>query len=378
MPNNKNNKQSQRSSKKKNQNAPRPKKRSIARPPPFAMPFGVPMSHCANKYATAIATPWDPEAQGVCIPTFPSRASQKVACWLRCTATVGTAGVGFIAVTPALANGVAVAYGSTAAFAGTAVSDTAAGVTAYAMDNLPYTVANISGSSSTSAAVSGRLVSFGLSTQYTGTVMNQGGLTYKLVEPNHGNLNGATVASLGAFQETEISRVTSNKNWSVGAGIDAQEVQYPEFDASATPSLMLYPFCQDISVSATNPSVGGLIACHIFTGTAGNTYQCELVVHIEYVGAIASTRATPTHSDARGFEMVNTAANRIPQMAVNNPKASVKTLMTKALSEIAGELAPYARAGVRMVGASALTAAGTLLTGNPGIGAGLGRLSLMA
>jgi hypothetical protein len=361
---------------KKNQPRPKAKAKVAARRASNMMqmqvPPGVALSHCAHKYATAISAPWDPEAQGCCIPTFPSKSSQKSTAWSRFTVTIGTAGIGFVMMSPTLANDNRVAHYSSATFAGTAFSAVATGVSA-ATINTPWNQGTLTGTSTTPPNVSGRLVSVGMSSQYTGTVLNQGGLVYALVEPNHGNLNNFAVANLSAYQETKISRVTSGKIWLVGAGIDAQEVQYPEYTLT---NQSLYPFSQNQVVDPAFSACGAAILGYIFTGVPGNTFQVEIVQHMEYVGAATSTMATPTHSDARGFEMVNTAANRLPQMSVAKPHASVASLMGSALKEISHELAPYARNGVRMIGAAGLTAAGTYLTGNPALGAGLGRLTL--
>jgi hypothetical protein len=215
------------------------------------------------------------------------------------------------------------------------------------------------------------VVSFGLSAQYTGTVFNQGGLYYSLVEPNHGNMENFSTTNLSAYQETVLERVGGRKVWITGTGIDAQEVQYQQNDNGA-PNLAIYPYCQSQSISGSSDVAGGIIACILFTGTPGNTFEVEYVQHQEYIGASASALATPTHSDARGFEMVNTATNRMAQLKVSNPSASHKSLMDTAMRDVSHELKPYAMAGVKMVGAAALTALGNKLAGPVH---GLGRIA---
>lgn len=325
------------------------------------------LSHCALKYATAISAPWDPEAQGCCIPTFPSKASQKVTTWSRGTATIGSNGVGFVCVAPTLANNTQSIFYSTSAYAGATLLTGGGGVVAQTV-NAPYTSAQLTSAATDTSLASGRLVSCALGYEYSGTLLNRGGINYELVEPNHYTLDGFTPGQMSSFQECCISSTDSKRHWITTAGIDSQEVQYPEYDA-AVPNLAVYPFCQNIA-SDTSTSVGAPIMAVMFTGTPGNTFYFELVQHAEYIGSTASAMATPTHSDARGFEMVNTASNRLPQLRVANPNTPLPKLMGYALREIGGELMPYAKYGAKMIGATALTALGGYLGGPAGAGAG--------
>jgi len=339
---------------------------------------GTGLSMCATKYATAIASPWDPMAQGCCIPTFPSRPSQKSTAWTRTTVTIGTGGVGFVALAPSLSNNSVSLFKTDNTYGGTTIAYPAIGVSALSA-NTPWNAASLTGTGILPAAISGRLVSFGLSWQYTGTVLNQGGLNYALVEPNHGNMENFALGNMGAYQECSITRTVSKKEWLTGSGIDAQEVQYPEINYSATgtqSNSAIYPFSQNMGQSSSY-NLGGMIAAVMFTGVPGNTFEVELVQHMEYIGAATSTMATPTHSDARGFEMVNTASNRLAQLRVTHPSAPTMALMSHALKEVAGELKPYAMAGVKMLGATALTALGSALAGPAGGAAGAGMARIM-
>jgi len=350
-------------SKKKKSTGNKKPKRARAPLPSFQ---GFPMSECALKYATAISDPWNPNAEGACIPTFPSRASQKAKGWIRQQVTIGTAGWGFVMVTPCLSSNSQAIYYTTGTYAGSGqLSITATGVTNANLGNLSWNNTSLAGSSTTPAAISGRLVSFGASLQYSGTVLNRGGMVYSLVEPNHGNLNGMVPSQLAAYQECRVEPITPKKVLIGGSGIDAQEVAYPEYDPN-NPNLAIYPYCQDISIDATATNVGGAIAAFVFTGVAGNTFEFELVEHCEYVGASASPMATPTHSDARGFEMVNTASNRIPQLQVAHPGKSMAQLMVHALGEVAQELKPVAVSAVKSLATAGLSTIGSALLGPVG------------
>lgn len=335
-------------------------------------PNTVALSHCAAKYAVAISDPWNPEAQGCCIPTFPSKASQKSTAWVRSTVTIGTAGFGFVAISPCLANNQSAIYTSSASYVASNIGINSANITSGAVLtaslNTPWTSTQLtSGASSSPPPVSGRIVSAGLSIQYTGTVFSQGGESYSLVEPNHGNINGMGTAALGAYQECVVTRVDSKKLWLATAGIDAQEVQYPANYEEATASLQpVYPFSQGQTLDSSLVNSGAVIMGFLIQGPANNTFQVEYVQHMEFIGANTSTMATPTHSDARGFEMVNTASNRLAQLKVSHPTQSLPKLMNHALAEVAHEIAPYARAGVKMIGAAGLTAFGNAIAGPMG------------
>lgn len=327
---------------------------------------GFPMSECALKYATAISDPWNPNAEGACIPTFPSRASQKVKGWIRQQVLIGTAGWGFVMVCPCLSNNSQAIFYTTATYAGSgqlAVSGT--GITNANISNLPWNNTSLSGTATAPAAISGRLVSFGASLQYSGTVLNRGGMVYSLVEPNHGNLSGMVPNQLAAYQECRLEPITPKKVLIGGSGIDAQEVAYPEYDPNV-PNLAVYPYCQDISVDATMLNVGGAIAAFVFTGVAGSSFEFELIEHCEFVGSAASPMSTPTHSDARGFEMVNTASNRVPQLQVAHPDKTMAQLMVHALGEVANELKPIAVSAVKGLAAAGLSTIGTALLGPAG------------
>lgn len=82
----------------------------------------------------------------------------------------------------------------------------------------------------------------------------------------------------------------------------------------------------------------------------GNVFEVEYVQHVEYIGPITSALHTPTHSDSRGFEVVSTAANRIPSARVESPETPIARLMFNELRQVMAEAAPVV---VRNVGNAA-------------------------
>jgi len=323
----------------------------------------LPLGECAKKYMTAIADPWNPEAEGACIPTFPSRPSQKVAVFARVTAAIGTSGFGFITVMPTLASDAPAAYVSTNLYAGTTVNTNTAttGVNAV-FNNSPYPSASFNETGSGGASsVAGRIVSCGVSSEYTGTVLNMGGLYYSLVDPNHESQDTFGTNNLANQRECKIERITGNKVWLCASSQNATEVAYPDdwapLSANVETIRSLYPYSRG-QRSASVANVGAPIMTIMFTGTAGNTFEIEIVQHTEFVGLSAAAMLTPTHSDARGFEIVAMASANLQQRSISSPKSSLFSLIKKEVVDIARGLGPAAvYTGVGMVTKSPTAAA---------------------
>lgn len=311
------------------------------------------LSECVLKYATAISDPWSPLAEGVCIPTFPSRASLKSTTFTRFTVSIGTGNVGWVAICPTLCNDQVCGFASTSTYAGGVGvapginSTTIAGSTLsqIVMSNNPFTTAQLTLASDTvQPTVSGRIVSVGVSVQYTGTKLNEGGLLYGLVHPNHGGIHSYTISQIAAFREACVCTTGSKKHWFTMAGQSEQEVQYPSFQlAQASDTLnALFPFSNGQYIDPTIQTIGGCPLMIYFTGTAANTFEVEIVQHAEYIGSAASNMATPSHSDAVGFQVVNTAAALVQQKATQKPGASRPSIMREAIAETLHSLRPVA------------------------------------
>jgi len=326
----------------------------------------VTLSHCALKYATAIADPWSPEAEGACIPRHPSRNSMKVRGFARFKVTIGTGGIGFCYFTPCMSNDTASVVYSTSTYAGTNANETVTlatiGATSGSMTSLPFATASFApGSSSTPAAVAGRIVAAALSWQYTGTVADMGGVVYALVHPDHSNTNNIGANNIGAFAETQVSRVDAKRHWIGLSSVDEMETNYvlPVDNAVPTPSLeLVYPYSNGDRFNSTD-TLAGAPACIWIQGKAGNTFQVEVVTHVEYIGSSAQYALTPTHSDAVGFEVVQNASARLPSLAQAKPEASRPSLMREALREVGNELRPAAA----IAGRGLLQIAGNAIAG---------------
>jgi len=308
------------------------------------------LSHCAMKYATAIADPWSPAAEGACIPRHPSRPSMKVRGFGRFTATVGTNGYGFAYLTPCLANDKTGIIFSSSTYAGTLgsyVSVDGTGVVGANLSGLPFSSTQLTPNNTiTGPTVAGRIVSMAMSWQYTGTVSKMGGLTYALCTPDHANINCIGSSNIEAFAETQIIRCDSQRHWLGISSLNDDELNYVEANyrggSSNSVVEMVYPYSvnERFGSGTNNDAIGGAPCGIWFSGEPGNTFLIELVGHYEYVGQAAQYSLTPTHADSVGFEIVQAASQRLGGLSQAYPRATRPALMSTALTDVGRELAP--------------------------------------
>ena len=86
-------------------------------------------------------------------------------------------------------------------------------------------------------------------------------------------------------------------------------------------------------------------------------------MHCEYIGMPTGAAATPNTADVKGFQLVNSAAQKATSVSAGKKNEKWSATMKHALVEVAHELEPYARGTVRMIGAAGMTAAGRALAG---------------
>jgi len=239
--------------------------------------------------------------------------------------------------------------------------------------NSPYETNQFADSLNGGSSVQGRLVSFGASVQYTGTVLNMGGLYYQFVSASHTNMNqlSTTANFLGSQDETLVDRITSKKQWFATGSIDDIETSYTgpystEVNSFGLPTNNLYPYSQGYSLSdsinqqistgqaelnAIAPGgIGGAPMVVLIQSPGPATFEVEIVEHVEFIGASTAAFHTPTHSDSRGFEIVNTAVQKLPSLRVSQPNASPPKLMASSILETIRELSPAINAGAKMLG----------------------------
>jgi hypothetical protein len=339
---------------------------------------------CSALYGLAIADPFNPKATGVCLPTFPSIKSQKVRRFLRLTFVVGTAGCGFITMAPSLANdsyaictttaaytqtGVELFNGAAGSAAGAAIFQT--GVSPAYLPG-PWSTANLLAANDgvdadVSNSVQGRIVQAAMRVQYAGSLLNRGGIYTALAEPDHLPLFSNAVvtdATLGGNVEAYVMPNDGQRVQVNMLGVYPDELAYtPPTPISAFTAG--FPSIFPMSPGAQQWNTGAVLAADhnmvimVTGGVAGTIYQCEVVVHCEYIGRPTAGVSTPSESDVLGFQAVNAAgqtlAERIGHMgknAVDHATTVLNTLVAgqQASSSIATSISKIAGAYMEVSG----------------------------
>jgi hypothetical protein len=298
--------------------------------------------------------------------------SQKAAGFTRFEFVIGTANLGGVLIMPTLANDRPVAIYTQTAFADTRLTPTYSGVNvltaAYGctqayLGNLPYAMSDLEPNTSVEAAtnydtaVYGRIVSVGVSAQYTGTLSSLSGCTYCYASPTHMNMYSVDPSGISSFVESDVKAVDQSKCWLQSGPCNSIELEYqsPLTAAAASGNVptsyqfktqLAYPWSNAEELCATSAStstvVGSAPMVILFSGTPGQTVHVEIIQHVEYTGQPIGSKATPSHSDAVGTSMVLEASTRVPQMKAAAPKVPLTKIMGRALKEVAAELAPAA------------------------------------
>jgi hypothetical protein len=259
----------------------------------------------------------DPEnAPLACVPSeYPPLPSQKIRCFARGTAVVGTAGYGFVSVDPkaiVAQNQPAVIYSAVpGTFAGDtfAVSGTAG--TATSTVSTPYALVSF-GAGNT--LIRYRLVGCALKAYYSNTEMNLSGLLIGVRHPDNAALAGLTNAQVTAIPGVKLvaidsKRVPMHVHW---IPTDPTDVEY-----SGT-------------VGTNLPSQGIL-----FSGIAStsNWITWEVWGIFEAVGMSVMSR-TMSHADPEGFSAVLTAAQSMGDTAYSGLRHTAAALVNAATSEL--------------------------------------------
>lgn len=320
------------------------------------------LSPCALKYALAISDPWSPEASGACVPILPSRPSMKRTMFLRGFGAIGENGYGAVTFAPCLASdGISLCYTDTNyTGVGDDIVDVTTGVVGVALPGA-FTTAQMSNSTDYgSAVVSGRIVSASVKVQNLCPLLDESGAISMLSAPNRENTALLSVANMGAFRECLVQPYVKRKSYEITTSAIARaECEYPSEYTKAASSpqetiIKTYPFSNGTAEDATSTSKGAAPLKMIISGKAGSSFMWEVVVHAEYVGALASQASTPNESDPNGFELVQTASAQLPELQVANPNQSLRSLMGRALSEIWRHRRPIAAAASAFVGGRAV------------------------
>lgn len=305
----------------------------------------VKMNKCAAKLAFAIADPFSENARGACFPLYPAPDSHKVTAFSRVEGAIGTAGVGFIALNPSIANNAPSYYVTGSTFVGTRAAILSAANTlstgfSAGYHNGPYTAEQLLRYDAVpEPELAGRIVAVGVRVTYTGTTLNESGLCVSLCHPTHGNLAGATSTQLQSFAQADICPFTRKPCTSVISPAGINETSYPG-PTEATNLRILYPFgpegrfhttyegasapsyTNSITVDTITVFTGAPIHIVAVTGVAGSTFHADIIYHLEYTGPDTASMSTPNSVDVSSVYAILTSAAQLSTRKMADPSGS--------------------------------------------------------
>lgn len=301
-------------------------------------------SDCASHYLASLC---DPEnVKGACLPAgfpIPSRKSH-----LQCSGSIvtgNTGGNGFggiVARFNCSRDGIAVLASTSAAYANASNLPAVVGatVTGTSFAQSDYATADIGG---TYELAQYRIVSGCLKIRYTGRDDAMGGTMTWLEQPDHATLEGVSQANLRANNASVMTKVS-------------REWQQLNYSGPATPGETEYGA---LASNQTNFFIGCLIANAVSSESL--SFDWELHVNVEWIGQIVTGR-TPTHSDANGLSVIQSA---IKEATNENP--FMPSEIGSVIQKVGKNLIDYAPAAAAAVGFanSSLVSAGAaaVLTG---------------
>jgi len=350
---------------------PAPKRKPLPPPPrrsppksrssPSVVHRPLRLGECATKYALAIVDPWSEAAMGACVP-IAAGLTQKVTSFLRGSSFVGTAGYAFLSLSPCLANDIPSMYVTDNTFTQTSMSiltaanTTDVGVNRVFVGGLPYSSAQFIGDRQ-NPAVGGRIVSVGLKVWYTGTVLEQAGVTYCLRDPAHASVQAAlsgfpvSINDWGGRRETDLANFTRRECMVTDFANTANECNVMVLsenlarDVNVAQTQLLYPFSKgETGIASTG--VGGPFTDNLHTvaigvptagvqivGTAGQPFNYQYIIHAEFAGPLTAALGTKSEGDVAGTQAVMAAAAQVAVRKQSSGKG-VWSIMYDALLDI--------------------------------------------
>lgn len=249
------------------------------------------ISDCAQRYIASLVNPFD-ESLKPCVPSFFPLPSQKVSVWVRSNFALGTTGHGYVICRPTADNDVNISTihtTSTSVGTNSTVLNSFTNLTTQIMTKNPYPDTEFS----TLNRIQARVVSYGLRVRYIGTEDNRNGVVTTIETLERENLNTLTFSQINNFQHATKCVPNSARDWITVAYSGPSQPQDIEFQSVSLPLGSNYP-------------IGAIIV-----GNAGDTYDYEFWVNLEFAGRNAQGK-TASHVDQKGFDV---AVAEIKEMA---------------------------------------------------------------
>lgn len=289
------------------------------------------LSPCVIKYASALENPFK-VIDGACIPDMHGVPSYKMRYHSKGTFSIGSAGVGYVAVNPGVqANNVTAIYHTNNSFTGTSIVSSGTGVQTVTFAGLPYASLDFgSGDNQTQ----GRLVGLGLRIRYIGTKLNEGGRVVMARHPTNKSLISQDISGLlSSYQQLETESVSTRWRTCTYRPVSAEDYEYK-----------------------ANNGMDHTSMCAIVKSSADNEFEYEIVSYFEFCGQVLNP--TRTHSDISGLSAIR---NALP--IADNSSAPGATLFNQLIS---AATATYNNVPEGYIRSAALSYASTVLSGNTG------------
>lgn len=259
---------------------------------------------CVVAYAHAIFDSFSQKALGACIPQYMAGDSFKQYGFIRGSMTIGTGGIGYVAMAPTVVNNLPSIIHTTSAFTGVAVDTTIATTGVEAIDCVNLQVASSDIDASPNVA-SGRIVAAALSIEYASAIKDIAGTVYSFSSINRTPADGQTVATLGAIRNCARQRVDAKSLYLPQFGINQYEQMYSG-DTYASANLKIYPYSGEIDQDGTAEVPA--TALFLVEGTPGHVFNFEYVIHAEIIGRAVTALTTKSDAHEMGARTVSTAA----------------------------------------------------------------------
>lgn len=273
------------------------------------------MSDCALLYLKALTNPWDLDGDP-CIPDFITLPSFKFSAICRGTFSIGTVGIGYVAVDPWLTafNDRDSVMSTTSAYAGTGYTNGGGG-TVKSRTNSPV-------AATSNLVRSLRVVGCGMRIRYAGTEMNRGGRAIAYRQPENMDIDNSDVPTL--LTNPEAVSVPVDRNWHAVSFRPARD-----FDIA-------YQLVQNV----LNPEFSQLLI--VSGSTPASSFEFEVKTYFEMIGNSLSN-LTRSHSDPAGLAVVNTTLST--HQPTTSPEGDFNAVIRDA-GDVAAKALSYIGTGV--------------------------------
>lgn len=319
------------------------------------------MSACAAKYAIAILNPFSNGARGACVPRTPNYPSQKVSVRTVFALTVVAQNRGAIFLTPTLANDMPVAYATNlysgslnAAEAGilSAANTLTLGWNRIVQTTAPYGATQVGqGFNRERSLIDGRIVSVGVRITCTTPLLQRGGTVVSLVSPRHANISSYSYSTMTSQTYARMAAV-GDKSFDIAISAVAEsETEFSEALEGVDTTYGLYPFSGGSTGfaatfdSAPNGSsytdtvagymVGAPIAAFMID-SAGQpqSYNVEIISHMEFAGPGCQGLVTPNEGDMVNFNKIQQAKELAGEKLAGDPSLSYRQAGASAIDAV--------------------------------------------